>query len=125
MLRKIDRTFGWLLILANCGHTLGTILWAPFLSGLWVWSLGAAVGGFVLGALNIVRAGRPPDKVIAWITALGTACLILVAVAFGISIGNLFDPRADGHIVICSVLVGFSVNTIVRSSSHHVQKEPV
>jgi hypothetical protein len=122
-LQSIDRGFGVLLILASCGHTAGTLLWVPFMSGMFVWSLGAALAAGLLGVLNIVRAGRPKDRTVAIITAIGTGLWMLLAVAFGISIHSLFDPRALGHTIISLVLVVFSAITISRSGRHNTLKE--
>jgi len=117
MLRTVDKIFGCLSILGTLGHTVGTILWAPFLSGIFVWSMGASLGGFVLGALNLLRAGRPTDRPLAWITAIGTAGTVLVALGFGKSIGNCFDPRVVGNVVISTVLVLFSLRTLRTKKS--------
>ena len=117
MLKTIDRIFGVLLVLAACGHIGGTMMWLPAWSGMWVWSLGAALAGLLLGALNIIRAGRPDDTTIALVAVIGTACWILNALAFGKSIGNLLDPRVAGHVVISSVLVVFGILTLRGSSA--------
>jgi hypothetical protein len=117
MLRIIDRVFGYLLVLASCGHTVGTILWTKPMSSVFIWSLGSSLAGLLLGTLNIVRAGRNDDKTLAIITVLGTACWALVTFGFGKSIGNVFDPRPLGHVIISSVLVIFGGLTIARSST--------
>jgi uncharacterized membrane protein len=114
MLKKIDRAFGALLVLGSCGHTAGTLLWLPAMSGMWIWSLGSSLAAALLGALNIVRAGRPGDRTLAVITTIGTALWALIALAFGRSIGNIFDPRALTHFVISVILVFFGVTTLRR-----------
>ena len=112
MLRTTDRVFGVLLVLGSCGHTAGTLLWIPAMSGMWIWSLGSSLAAALLGTLNIVRAGRPEDRTLAVITTLGTAVWALLALAFGISIGNLLDPRALMHFVVSVVLVSFGLVTL-------------
>ncbi len=62
MMKRIDRIFGWLLVVGAAGHTAGTIMWTQPMSGIFIWSLGSALAAGLLGALNIVRAGRPEDK---------------------------------------------------------------
>ena len=116
MLRIVDRIFGVLLALAAGGHTVGTILWTQPMSGIFVWSLGSSLAAFLLAALNIVRAGRPDDKTLALITALGTACWALVAFAFGLSIHHVLDARPLGHVIISIVLIVFSATTLLRKS---------
>lgn len=117
MLRIVDRIFGVLLALAASGHTVGTILWTQPMSGIFVWSLGSSLAAFLLAALNIVRAGRPDDKTLAAIAAMGTTCWVFVVLAFGLSIHNLLDPRPLGHMVISIVLIAFSVTTLLRKSA--------
>jgi hypothetical protein len=114
MLKVVDRIFGWLLVLASCGHTVGTILWTKPMSDIFIWSMGSSLAGLLLGTLNIVRAGRPDDKTLATITMVGTACWALLTFAFGRSIGNVFDLRVVGHVVISIVLVIFSAMMLSR-----------
>jgi hypothetical protein len=116
MWKVIDRVFGGLLVLAAGGHTVGTILWTKPMSGTFIWSLGSSLAAGLLATLNIVRAGRTDDKTLALITAIGTACWAAVAFSFGLSIGNVFDPRPLGHVIISIVLVIFSVITLWKKS---------
>jgi hypothetical protein len=113
--KRIDQVCGWLLVLGACGHAGGTLLWLPKMSGIWIWSLGAALAALLLGALNLLRASRENDLALAWITTFGTACWGLVAVAFGVSIGNMLDPRPLMHALDSLALMGFSVATLLRT----------
>jgi uncharacterized membrane protein YczE len=112
-----DRVFGVLLLLGTSGHTVGTVLWTPFLSGIFVWSLGASLAGYLLGALHIIRAARPTDRTVALIAGLGTACWTVLSLGFGASIHNLLDPRVVGQVVIALTLVGFSIRTLVHTTA--------
>src|SRR5215813_12160511 len=112
MLRTADRIFGVLLILAACGHTVGTILWTKPMSGVFIWSLGSSLAALLLGTLNLVRAGRPDDKTLAAITLIGTACWAAVAFELGKSIGNVVDPRPLGNVIISLVLVVLGAATL-------------
>ena len=120
MLKTVDRIFGCLLVFACCGHTVGTFLWTQPMSQIFIWSLGSSLAGWLPGTLNIARAGRPDDKTLAIITGVGTACWALVTFGFGRSIGNVFDARVLGHVVISIILVIFSGVTLWHSS----RKEP-
>ena len=117
MPKTVDRIFGWLLVLGSGGHTVGTLLWTQPMSGIFIWSLGSSLAAALLGVLNIVRAGRPQDKTLAVITAIGTGCWALVALGFGLSIGNVLDPRPASHFIIAVVLVVFSVITLRRRTA--------
>lgn len=123
MFRIIDRTFGVLLILGACGHTIGTLVWLQPGSGIFIWSLGSSLAVVLLGVLNIVRAGRPEDKTLAAITAIGTACWALLALGFGLSINNVLDPRPAGHFVIAVVLTIFGVLTLSGRTTFQPQRE--
>ena len=112
-MKTLDRVFGWLLILGALGHTMGTIIWTKPMSDLFIWSMGAALAAFVLGALNIVRAGRPGDRAIAAIATAGTFLWMLVALDFGISIHHVTDPRPLSHIIISLVLVLFGIRSLM------------
>ena len=121
MLRTVDRIFAVLLALAACGHTVGTVLWTQPMSSIFIWSLGSSLAAGLLATLNFVRAGRPDDKTLAVITAVGTMCWALVAFAFGVSIYNVFDPRPLGHVVISIVLVIFSAISLLQK---HAKASP-
>lgn len=112
MLKIVDRIFGVLLLLGAVGHTIGTIMMMQPMSQAFIWSLAGALACYLLGALNLVRAGRPDDKTLAAITVAGTVCWALVAFAFGKSIGNVLDPRALMHLVVSIVLVIFGAITL-------------
>ena len=90
------------------------------MSGIFIWSLGSSLAAVLLAALNIVRAGRPDDKTLAVITAVGTTLWALVAFAFGVSMHNVRDPRPLGHVAISIILVIFSAITLRRSSTEQL-----
>lgn len=125
MIKRIDRIFGWLLVVGAAGHTVGTIMWTQPMSGIFIWSLGSALAAGLLGALNIVRAGRPEDKTLAAITLVGTGCWVLLALGFGVSIDNLLDPRAMFHAIVSIVLTIFAGLTLWgRSANAHRARHP-
>jgi uncharacterized membrane protein len=111
-MKTADRLFGWLQILGACGHSLGTILLVPFMSGLFVWSLGASIGWFLTAALNLLRAGRLDDRTVALLAMAGSGGQLLLCLAFGKSIANLADPRVVCNFVIAAVLLCFGVRTL-------------
>jgi len=116
-MKIVDRVFGVLLILATCGHIAGTLIWLPAMTGMWVWSLGAALCGLVLGPLHLVRANRPCDRTVALIATLGTVGWFFVALSFGLSVHHLLDPRPLTHMIISAVLVGFGLRTLMGNAA--------
>ena len=121
MLKTIDRIFGWLLVVGACGHTVGTFLWTPFMSDIFIWSLGGALAARLLAAFNLVRASRAPDRTLAIITAVGSACWALLALGFGMTIHNVLDPRPLMHCLTSTGLVFFSIRTIKQSYDFRAQ----
>ena len=103
------------LIVASAGHTVGTVTWAEPMSGIFIWWPGSSLAA-LLGVLNLVRAGRPSDRMIALITIVGTAVWAVLALVVGISIHNLLDPRPMIHVIVSVALVVFGVRTLSRTA---------
>lgn len=108
-MRLVDRAFGVLLILAGLGHAFGSVAAYRLGSSELVWALCATVLAVLLGSLNLLRTARPDDRALAWITFCGSAVWVVLAIAFGASVGNVLDPRALTHAVVAFVLAGFSL----------------
>lgn len=119
-MKTLDRIFGCLMILGTCGHTIGTFVLLPSMSPLWVWSLSGSLAGFILGTLNLIRAGRVPDRTIAALTTFGNAAWVFIALAFNASNGNMRDPRGLIHATVAFVLMFFSICTWMRGSESAV-----
>jgi hypothetical protein len=109
----VDRIFAGLLFLFALGHVAGSVLAYPFLSSELVWAISATVLAILLAVLNFVRAGRPGDHTLAWICAVGCIAWITLSLAFGASIGNMFDPRPDLHALVALVLAVFSFRAAI------------
>ena len=123
-MKRFDQAFGIFLLLGAAGQTAATFLLTPALSDSWVWSLGASLAGFLLGALNVMRAARPHDRTLAVIATVGTALWALIALAFGESIENLWDPRVVIDFVSSVVLVVFGLHTLLRARAITMRSAP-
>lgn len=115
MLKNVDRAFAVLLILAAAGHSVGSI--QAYHSTELVWALSASLCALLLAAINLLRVNRPDDRTLAWVAFSGSAAWLIVALSFGLSIGNPLDPRALTHAVIALVLVVFSLRTALGRSA--------
>jgi hypothetical protein len=116
-MKILDRVFGWLLILGGVGHTAGTIIGYGSLhteSGpeLLLWSLSASLFIFLLGTVNLVRAGRHGDRTLAWITLIFNFCQLISVLQFGRLIHNMLDPRVIGFAIVTLVLCAMSLRTM-------------
>jgi hypothetical protein len=105
-----------LLLVGAAFHVYGSISTYPVGSEALVWALSGSLASALLAILNLVRAGRPDDKTLAWITFASCLCWAGIAVAFGSAIGNIADPRALWHAISALGLAAFSFRTAVSAT---------
>ena len=117
IMRILDRIFAIVLLLGAVGHTFGSIRAYSDQPLPLFWALNASVLVALLGVLNLVRARRPSDRVLAWITAAGTLCWLIGSIIFGMLIGHPLDPRVLTFLVVSAGLLLFSVRTAVNPAS--------
>jgi len=115
-MKTADRAFGWLLAVGGILHGLGS--WKAYASKpeTLLWALSASLAALLLAALNVLRVGRSGDRPLAWVCAGGSIAWIVVALAFGALIGNVFDFRASIHGLDAAVLAGFSFRTALGAA---------
>jgi hypothetical protein len=114
-LKILDRVLACVLILGGIGHTLGSLQFYKNDQLTLLWSLSASLFIFLLGTLNLVRAGRPADTILAWICLVAGLCHIASSLRFGVLIGNLFDFRVVIFTLVTFGLCAMSVRTIVSN----------
>ncbi len=114
-MRTVDRVFGWLLVVGGLLHTVGSVVALANKPDVLVWALSGSLAALLVASLNLMRVNRPNDRTLAWVCAAGSAAWVLVALAFGLSIGNALDPRALFHAVSAAILAGFSVRTAAHA----------
>ncbi len=114
-MKILDRVLGCILILGGVGHTLGSLQFYKHDQLTLLWSLSFSLFVFLLGALNLVRAGRPEDTTLAWICLVAGLCHIASALRFGVLIGNLFDFRVVIFTLVTLGLCAMSGRTIVSN----------
>lgn len=112
-MKNLDRVFCYLLLLGGVGHSLGTLQAYGAKPELMLWSLCASCFIFLLGTVNLVRAGRHGDNTLGWITLVFNLVWMVATIRFGLLIGNMADPRVIGFIVITLVLAGMSLRSAV------------
>ncbi len=115
-MKTIDRVFGWLLVVGGLLHTVGSIMGLANRPDVLVWALSGSLAALLLAALNLMRVNRPDDRTLALVCVAGSVSWVLVAIGFGVTIGNALDPRALIHAVNAAVLAGFSMRTVARAS---------
>lgn len=113
-MKTVDCLFGWLLVLASLMHGAGSVLAYGHKPELLLWAEAATLAGLLLAAINLLRADRPGDRTLAWVSCAGCVGWTVVAFGFGHLAGSRFDPRALSHEAIALVLLVFSLRSTRR-----------
>lgn len=122
-MKTVDRIFGWLLVVSSLLHGIGSI--AALLHtnlDMLVWAESGMLAGLMAAAVNLLRAGRPHDRALALVSAGGCIGWLIVAVWFGIRIGNVFDPRPLIHCLVAFVLLAFSLRTALGEAAQEAHQ---
>jgi hypothetical protein len=108
-MKTIDRIFAGILVLGGLLHGFGSLRMYANQPMTMLWSLCATVLAILIAAINLLRAARPSDRPLAWISFAGSLAWAVAAFAAGVLIGNIFDPRPLMHWTTALVLAGFSL----------------
>jgi hypothetical protein len=118
-MKTIDRILACVLILGGLGHAAGSYLGYRHEPLTLLWALSASLFSLLVAAVNLLRAGRPTDRPLAWIACAGSLALSVSAFMFGVLIGNVFDARALVNSLAALALAGFSLKTALGDSRAH------
>lgn len=121
-LKILDLTFGWLLVAGSVLHAAGSVAAYKGVPMLLLWSLSGTLAGLLLASLNLLRAGRPGDHVLAWVSFAGCLGWIAVALGFGAVSGNILDVRAPTHAINAVVLAAMSLRAAVGQQSLNLSR---
>jgi len=107
-MKTLDRVFGWALLVLGCLHTAGSVfLMSKNLSfdSAWFFSGGLAV---IFGAfLNLIRAYRPPDNVVARISILANLLLLILSALLCWVLRH--DLRQNPQAVVLVLVIGIEL----------------
>ncbi|WP_139285117.1 hypothetical protein [Terriglobus roseus] len=111
----LDRIFGWLMVAAALLHSFGA--WTAYRSQheMLLWALTAGLAELYLAGMNLIRAERRHDLVLARLCVFGNLSWLLVVVCFAGLIGHFFERRVLIQFVITTVLLGMSLRARNRS----------
>jgi hypothetical protein len=110
-LKIADRICGWILLLGAVGHSMGSLQAYGHRPELLLWAECATLMLLLLGALNLLRVGRPGDHALAWVSFAGCIGWLIAVMAFGKLIGNYLDFRFLTQGIVTLALAGFSLRT--------------
>lgn len=116
-MKILDRVFGCLMILGGVGHGIGSYKAYSNDPMALLWALSASFAIFLLAAMNLLRAGRKGDRALAWISFAGCLGQGGFALWFGLLIGNVFDFRPLGNLIITLVLAVFSLRAALLTQN--------
>lgn len=113
-MKTLDRVFGWLLVISGGLHAFGS--WAKYqtVPETALWAFSGTLAAWLVAALNLLRVGRPDDRPLAAVSLVASIAWLVIAIGFGVVIGNVFDPRGMIHAVIALVLAAMSLRTLMR-----------
>jgi hypothetical protein len=114
-MRTVDRIFGWLMVVAALLHTLGSWLVYRSQHELLLWSLAATLAELYLAGMNLIRAERRHDLVLARLCVAGNLSWLVVVLCFARLIGHFFDARVLVQFVITATLLALSLRARNRS----------
>ena len=112
-MKVVDRILSVLLILGGVGHTFGSLQFYKNDQLTLLWALSLSLFIFLLGALNLVRAGRHKDVALCWLCLVGGLCHVASSIRFGFLIGNVFDFRVVIFVIVTLGLCAMCVRTLV------------
>ena len=110
----LDKALAALLVLGTLGHTIGSFQFYQGQPHALFWALCTSVLIVVVAAMNRLRADRPLDTGLAWVTAVTTLAYAGVSVGFGFLIGNPMDWRALAFGAVSLALCFLSLRTALR-----------
>jgi len=113
-MKTLDRLFGCLIILGGVGHGVGSFQAYKSDPMSLLWALSASYAGFLLGALNLLRAARDTDRAVAWICFAGCLVWTGFVLRFGMLLGNFGDFRVVVNLIITLGLAAFSLRGALR-----------
>ncbi len=114
-MKTADLTLGWLLVVGSLLHAIGSFAHYRAIPETLLWALSATLAGLLLAALNLLRARRPEDRPLAWVSLAGCIGWLLMVYSFGRLIGNLLDVRVLIQGVVVLGLLVMCVRTIQRA----------
>lgn len=116
----VDRVFGWLMVLGSLAHSMGSLQAYGAKPELLLWAESGTLAALLVAALNLLRAGRPQDRVLAWVSVAACAGWLVLVLAFGKLVGNYFDFHVLIFMVITLVLLIMSLRTALGKTQREV-----
>lgn len=115
-MKSLDRLFGWLLVVNGLVHAFGAWNANHGKPDVLLWALTASLAAFLIAATNLLRAERPHDRPLAWLSLAGALAWLTVALSVGKLVGNFLDVRVVANALNALVLVAMSIRSLTVGS---------
>ena len=110
----LDRILSGLLVVGAIGHTFGVLNFYKGQPVPMFWALCFTGLILLLAAVNLLRAVRPTDRALAWLTAIASLVFAGISIGFGFLVGNPADVRAVSFAVVALGLTALSLRQAHR-----------
>ena len=111
-MKSLDRLFGWLLVVGGLLHALGAWNANHGKPDVLLWALTGSLAAFLIAAINLLRAERPHDRPVAWLSLAGSIAWLTVALSVGKLAGNFLDARVVSNALNAAVLAAMSIRSL-------------
>lgn len=111
-MKYLDRLFGWLLVVNGLLHALGAWNANHGRPGVLLWALTGSAAALLIAAINLLRAERPHDRPLAWLSLAGSIVWLTVALSVGKLAGNFLDARVISNALNAAVLAALSIRSL-------------
>lgn len=111
-MKNLDRSFGWLLVVNGLVHALGAWNANHGRPNVLLWALTGSLAAFLIAATNLLRAERPHDRPLAWLSLAGSIAWLTVAVSVGKLVDNFLDARVLSNALNAAVLAALSIRSL-------------
>ena len=115
-MKSLDRLFGWLLVVNGLLHALGAWNANHGKPGVLLWALTGSLAAFLIAAINLLRAERPHDRPLAWLSLAGSIAWLTVALSVGKLAGHFLDARVVSNALNAAVLAAMSIRSLRAGS---------
>ena len=111
-MKSLDRSFGWLLVVNGLVHALGAWNANHGKPDILLWALTGSLAALLIAAMNLLRAERPHDRPLAWVSLAGCIAWLTVALTVGKLVGNFLDVRVVSNALNAAVLAAMSIRSL-------------
>lgn len=112
-MKGLNRIVASLLALGACGHAYASLEGYRAMPETLVWALAGSVLMLLIATLNVLCGERASDHALNALALVVNAAWGALAVAYGLAIGDVFDPRVLANLAFILALAAFRLTNLV------------